>query len=184
MKNKIALLTATLLFCLFVTGAQAGIILQDNFDSYATGEITNNLANTFWSGHSGVAPFNIVADSTMSAPNAAQINQTLAQDVHASLTNQPYAIAGTNGLGAPVAAIYASFQINMGTAPSSAAYFAHFLNGTTTFHDRIFATVTNGGANGALLNESPNFRIGVANNGAAATNVITTDLSLNTVYTI
>src|SRR5262249_4528774 len=72
----------------------------------------------------------------------------------------------------------ASFTINFTNFPSGAGtYFAHFKDSTTTgFRDKIFVTT-----NGVPTNF---FRIGVANMSNFPTALISSNLSLNTDYTV
>ena len=163
--------------------ARADIVLQDDFESYAIGPLpTNNPSVSPWIHHSGntTQPINVVGDATGASTRAIEVSQSLAADVHANLTNQPYSSAGTNGLGAPVAAVYSSFQIYVTTIPAVASgsqtYFAHFYQDSSTFKARLFI-ITNGAAPGS-------FRVAIQNGGTAVTNAIPLDLSPNTAYTL
>lgn len=181
MKSNLKKISSLLAIGLLTISTQAAIILQDNFDTYATGNVTNNSSG-FWLGHSGVAPVNVVADSFASAPNALQVSQALAQDIHAFLTNGPYAtpagsLVGTNVLGNPVSALYASMKINVTSIAfnGSQTYFTHFED-SSTFKGRVFI-VTNGAALGT-------FRLAIQNSGTTITNIVPVDLNLNTGYTL
>lgn len=181
MKKNLKSIGTLLAIGLLAVGARAGVVLQDNFDSYATGDLTN-VSSGFWSVHSGATPMNVVADSDVSSPNALEVSQAQAQDDNAKLTNQPYgtppgSIVGTNVLGNPVPALYASFTIKVVGLPTGGnTYFTHFLQGTTVFGGKVFV-VTNGAASGS-------FRLAVQNNSNTGSNTIPTDLNLNTVYTV
>jgi len=182
MKQKLIIFGTLLTLCLAFS-AKATIVFSDNFDSYPQGNLPTNSAGTPWIGHSGnpaTGPIVVVADPTFLSPNALQVSQAQAQDVHANLTNQPYSFAGTNGLGAPVSALYASCQIYVTTIPSVASasqtYFMHFYQDSSTFKGRIFI-ITNGAASGT-------FRIAIQNQNTGVTNSIPLDLTPNTTYTI
>ena len=181
MKSNLKTIGSLLAIGLLAINARASIILQDNFDSYATGNLTN-ASSFFWIGHSGASPINVVADALASAPNALQVSQALAQDVHANLTNGPYATpagspVGTNVLGNPVPALYASFKINVLTIPlgNAQTYFTHF-ESSGTFKARVFI-ITNGAASGT-------YRVAIQNAGTTVTNNIPVDLNPNTSYTL
>lgn len=178
MKTKILALVTLPLLCLFAICAQANIVLQDNFDSYAVGNLTNNSGG-FWSGHSGVAPINVVADDSVSAPNALQITRNLAQDVNATLTNAPYYTAGTNALQQPATTLYYKFTLRMSSAdlPTSAGtYFAHLKDTGNNFRGKAFA-LTSGAAAG-------NYRVGIANSANSPSATWDTDLLPDTTYVV
>lgn len=181
MKTYLKSIGTLLAIGLLALNARAGVVLQDNFDSYATGDLTN-VSSGFWSVHSGATPMNVVADSDVSSPNALEVSQAQTQDDNAKLTNQPYgtppgSIVGTNVLGNPVPALYASFTIKVVGLPTGGnTYFTHFLQGTTAFGGKVFV-VTNGAASGS-------FRLAVQNNSNTGSNTIPTDLNFNTVYTV
>lgn len=175
MKTNARTLGTLLALCLFTLGAQAGIILQDNFDSYATGPLpTNNPAVSPWNGHSGnpvTGPINVVADASVSAPNALQINRSMAQDVNATLTNAPYLSSGSDSL-------YYKFTLRMSSTdmPTAGTYFAHFKDtGTSNFRARTWVSTT-GAASGF-------YRVGIANASGTAV-YLATDLAPDTTYVI
>jgi hypothetical protein len=180
MKQK-RIILGTLLALGLAFSSKATIVFSDNFDGYPVGPLpTNNAATTPWVGHSGnslTGPVTVITAPSGLSGNAIEISQSAAADVHANLTNQPYSFAGTNGLGAPVDALYASCQISVPTPPTGAStYFMHFYQDSSTFRARVFI-VTNGAAPGL-------FRVAIQNGGAGLTNTVPLDLSPNTVYTI
>src|SRR5258706_2751938 len=88
MKTKIATLG---ILTMLIFSTRAATLFQDNFDSYPSGDLTNSAPGV-WIAHSGVNPINVVLDSAVSAPNALQVSQSLAQDVHVNLdTKKTYA---------------------------------------------------------------------------------------------
>ncbi|MGO9479289.1 MAG: immunoglobulin domain-containing protein [Limisphaerales bacterium] len=160
-------ITLKTLGCLLTLGlltfsARASILLNDNFDSYATGSITNVSANA-WFGISGVgtSPLNIIATGdAISSPNMALVAQTNAQDVAHNFAGN--AVYSTNN----VTNLYVSFVINLSvlttnTGSAAEAYFATFYstNGTGGgYFCRIWTGITNA---------SPgSYRLGIANNSS------------------
>jgi hypothetical protein len=172
MKTNLRILVSLLALCLFTLGARAAVVLQDNFDSYATGNLTN-YSGGFWLGHSGASPINVVADASVSSPNALQVTRNLAQDVYATLTNAPYA---TNG---SVTSLYYKFTLRMSSTDlpnATGTYFAHFKDtGTSNFRARTYVTAT-GAATGY-------YRVGVGNASGTAV-YLATDLAPDTTYII
>ena len=199
MKSSLKTIGSMLALGLLTFSASASVLLQENFDSYAPGPLTNQTA--VWVAHSGAAPINIVADPTSASANALQVSQALAQDVHANLdTNKTYAdititntTFSTNGAivttnfiysyafspSNSVSTLYSSYTIYVTSVPvgNSETYFGHFYVDSSTFKGRLFL-VTNGVA------APGSFRIAIQNTGAAVTNTIPVDLSANTAYTL
>ncbi|MEY2411142.1 MAG: large repetitive protein [Verrucomicrobiota bacterium] len=138
--------------------ARSAVILSDTF-TYADGALTS--VSTIWTNHSGTVG---QVDVTAGRVN---ISQAEGEDVNSGLAGAPYASGN----------LYASFIVNFSALPlGNGGYFAHFKDlGTANFKARITVTTTNVTAGF--------FRIGIANNGAAAT-FIAKDLSLNTDYLI
>ena len=170
-----------LLFGLLASSARAGIVLQDNFDSYATGDLVS-VSGGLWATHSGTTPMNVVADTSVSAPNALQVTRSASEDDNAALTNAPYYGAGTNAAGDAVTALYFKFTIRMSSADlptASGTYFAHLKDTTTSgFRARTFVA-TAGAAAGF-------YRVGIENAGlsGAVPAYLTTDLAPDTTYVI
>src|SRR5581483_9776418 len=100
------------------------------------------------------------------------INRNETEDVSAFLSGQPYDPDGTTNR------FYASFVVNFSQLPTAGgAYFAHFMETNGSFRARVWA-LTGGAAAGK-------FRLGlssISTTPASVTN--TTDLSLNTNYTV
>ena len=199
MKSSLKTIGSLLALGLLTFSASAAVLLQENFDSYAPGPLTNQTA--VWAAHSGTAPINIVTDPTGASGNALQVSQALAQDVHANLeTNKTYAdititntTFSTNGAvvttnfiysyafspSNSVSTLYSSYTIYVTSVPvgNSETYFGHFYVDSSTFKGRLFL-VTNGVA------VPGSFRIAIQNTGSSVTNTIPVDLSANTAYTL
>jgi len=199
MKSTLKKIGSLLAIGLLTLSARAAVLVQDNFDEYAQGPLTNQTA--IWVAHSGTAPINVVADHTGASANALEVSQNLAQDVHADLdTNKTYADVTitntayvTNGVIVTtnftyeyafsptnsVSTLYSSYSIYVTTVPPgpSETYFGHFYVNSSTFKGKLFL-VTNGVATPGT------FRVAIQNSGAALTNTIPVDLSTNTLYTI
>ncbi len=177
MKTNLKSIGTLLAIGLLAVSARATVVLQDNFDSYATGDLTN-VSSGFWAVHSGATPMNVVLDSSVSAPNALQITRNLAQDVNAQLTNAPYYSAGTNAAGSSVAALYFKVTVRMSSAdmPTAAGtYFAHLKDaGTSNFRARLYAATNNTATFGS-------YRLGIGN--SSGTPIFwATDLAPDTTY--
>jgi endonuclease/exonuclease/phosphatase family metal-dependent hydrolase len=150
-----------ILLCLSAVLADAAVIFSDSF-AYPDGALTN-AAPTIWIEHSAGTPVQVVSGQ-------AQISSSLTEDVHAALTNQPYA----TGSGVT---LYASFTVNFTALPTSAGtYFASF--NSTSFRALVWASTANA-ASGL-------FRLGIGNTtgATAASGQLATDLALNTAYNI
>jgi endonuclease/exonuclease/phosphatase family metal-dependent hydrolase len=155
------------LFCLLpLSHAFPALLLRETFD-YTNGPLTV-VSGGAWSQHSGNT-----ANQANVASGELQLTSGESEDVNRAFLGQPFP---TNG---PTRVFYARFTARFTALPTSGgAWFASFKDTSDTgFRARIFA-LTSGATNGQ-------FRLGLstATNGAAtATN--TTDLALNTPFTI
>ncbi len=163
-----------------VVGTQAGIVLSDDFNSYATGPIVPQSA---WVNVSGTAGTSQVTNGPVD--KVLEITTSRPEDIAQPLSGGPYFTNGT------VHALYSKFTVQFVHAPSTAAgaYFAHFTGDAISFnyHGRVWASLTN--ANLGFVTNSGYFYLGIGNssgalgvtNGAGQlTNVFTT----NVTYTI
>ena len=162
MKRIILGLTA-LLFS--ATLASATLLLNDSF-SYPDGSLVAVSGGT-WVHHSGS-----VTGEVLVASGRVLLNEANAEDVNALLAGQPYGVAGTPNV------FYASFTVKFTSLPASGgAYFAHFKDSSTGFRARIWA-LTSGATTGK-------FRLGISStSGTVISATSSTDLSLNTDYTV
>ncbi|HWI59060.1 MAG TPA: immunoglobulin domain-containing protein [Bacillota bacterium] len=159
------ILVGTLLWALGgMLPASAAMLVADSF-AYLNGPLVSVSGGT-WNHHSGstTGEVQVVAGRVL-------LSQSSTEDVSVSLAGQPYPPA-TNLL------LYASFTINLSSLPTGTGdYFAHFkAAGTSGFADKLFAT-TNGVPAGF-------FRVGVAKSANAPSALISSNLSLNTDYTL
>lgn len=155
------------LTALFVSASLAGaaLLLNDSF-SYSDGSLVAVSGGT-WVHHSGS-----VTGEVLVASGRVLLNEANAEDVNALLAGQPYGVTGTTN------AFYASFTVKFTSLPaSSGAYFAHFKDSSTGFRARIWA-LTGGAVTGK-------FRLGISStSGSVISATSSTDLSLNTDYTV
>lgn len=194
------ILLGTLLTLGIAISAKAGLLLQENFESYPIGPLlTNDLTVSPWFGNTGTPAtggsggIQVIADPTGNSVKTLQVSQSLSQDIKASIaTNNTYAdvIVTTNVTGSvsnivygfspsnSVNALYESMTIYVTTLPASATptYFTHFTSDATGFRCKLFI-LTNGAASGS-------FRIAIQNGGNAITNTIPMDLTPATAYTV
>ena len=161
--KKIALCGAALL--LSATLAGATLLLNDAFN-YPDGPLVTVSSNV-WVHHSGS-----VTGQAAVVSGRVLLNEANSEDVNALLAGQPYPSFGATNV------FYASFTVKFTSLPGSGgAYFAHFRDSSTGFRARIWA-LTGGAVPGK-------FRLGISSTNnlvASATN--STDLSLNTDYTV
>jgi hypothetical protein len=157
MKKLIASLIA-------VTGltyaANATVLLNESF-AYSDGALTT-VSSGAWVAHSGagVGPVTVTSGKI-----TIQGDSSHTEDVNRSL-----------GGAYTIETLYASFKINFSSLPvSGGTYFAHFAQNGTTFRCRIQAQAT-----GAAVGK---FRLAIGN-GSTITNVLPTDLDLNTEYKV
>ena len=139
--------------------ASANVVFSEAFN-YSDGALTN-AAPAVWLEHSSGTPLQV-------SGGQAQISSSLTEDIHAALTNQPYA----TGSGV---ALYASFNVKFTALPTAAgSYFAHY-NTTSSHRCLVWASTAN--ATGG-------FRLGIGNTTAAtaASGQWASDLALNTTY--
>ncbi len=163
MARKLILVGAALLWWWSAPTTRGVVLLSDSF-SYTNGSLVI-VSGDVWVHHSGSTTGELQVVS-----GKAFLTQTNSEDVAALLAGQPYG-ATTN------IRLYASFTINFSSLPSGVGtYFVHFKDNGTGFRDKIFAT-TNGVPAGF-------FRVGVANAANSPSALISSNLSLNTDYTL
>jgi hypothetical protein len=155
---------------LLAIGARATVVLQDNFDSYSLGDLAAGSGGK-WLVHSGTTALNVVADSSVSAPNAIRVAGANSDDENATLTGAPYSKTGSDTL-----YFKFSMRVSSGNLPTgSGAYFAHLKDTASNFRARVWVYAT--GAAGGY------YKIGIANN--AGTQVPWgTDLAPDTTYIV
>jgi len=160
--KKVVFCIATILLSATLSGA--ALLLNDTF-SYPDGFLVA-VSGGVWAHHSGSA------DEVRVESGRVLLNEVNTEDVNALLAGQPYLASGTTNV------FYASFTVKFTSLPSGGGtYFAHFKNSSTTFRARIWA-LTGGPAPGK-------FRLGISStDGSAAGATNTTDLNLNTDYTV
>jgi hypothetical protein len=202
MKMKLRLIGSLMATFLAAYTAQAIILLQDDFP-YAAGPIVTEstaFPNGAWFAPVGDPTYGTTADISASGANSLIFAGT------SSTSDFPLAYF-TNGLAgfsfkggavtnfsgnifffpsnAPVAAVYASFNINVqnnSPAVITNAYFCYFTDTNFDLHPRVYI-VTNTAASG-------NYRLAIDNNSAPSTptsasvNIIPTDLTPGTTYTV
>jgi endonuclease/exonuclease/phosphatase family metal-dependent hydrolase len=151
-------------FFVAATLADAALLLNDSF-SYPDGPLVT-VSGGVWAHHSGSA------GEVMVSSGRVLLNEGNTEDVNAPLAGQPYEASGVTNV------FYASFTVKFTSLPGGGGtYFAHFKNSSTTFRARIWA-LTGGAASGK-------FRLGISStSGSAISATNTTDLSLNTDYTV
>ena len=149
---------------LFASKLQSALILSDTF-SYPDGPITNQVGSP-WVTHSS----NSTNEEILVTGGRAYLSSTRGDDVHASLTNQPY----TPGSGV---VLYFSLNVNFSASPTeSGSYFAHFKDGGNGYRARVWASTS--GAPAGL------FRLGIGNGtgASASSGQLTNNLVLNAAY--
>ena len=149
---------------LFAFKLQSALILSDTF-SYPDGPITNQVGSP-WVTHSS----NSTNEEILVTGGRAYLSFTRGDDVHASLTNQPY----TPGNGV---VLYFSLNVNFSASPTeSGSYFAHFKDGGNGYRARVWASTS--GAPAGL------FRLGIGNGtgATASSGQLTNNLALNATY--
>lgn len=155
------------------TSSQAAVLVSEPFN-YADGTPivgqTPPIGGT-WAAHSGANGPVTVNNGSINVVQGA--SSTFAQDV-----NVPFADGFADGTGTT---LYASFDVTVSNAAASVTdvYFAHFLQGTSTFDERLWVTAP-AGASG--------YRLALTNGSTAlATNtgaVKSDDLAFGTTYKI
>lgn len=136
-------------------------VLTESF-TYANGAIVGALGSP-WANHSGTASQANVAAGALS------LTFSESEDINAPLTGQPY----TSGK------MTSTFDVTFTALPNLAGtYFAHYKDSANGFRSRLYASIT-GAASGS-------FRLGISNsnNSLANTVFVSSDLSLNTLYSI
>jgi hypothetical protein len=116
--HRIALIGLSLL----TAAAQADVLVNETF-SYADG---NLVGNGGWTAHSGAG--NLPVQVVSGRAQVVQPASGSAEDV-----NTPFTALGAGGT------LYAGFDVS-NTGSSTSVYFAHFLQGTSTFRARVFIT--------------------------------------------
>src|ERR1700678_874434 len=179
MKMKMKLLGSIMLLFLAAFGAQAIVIFQDNFSSYANGILNTNLATWIWPpGDQTYATNSEISVSSgsvvinLSEPSAYASTQAWAlftNGVPGSSVTLPGPLIGqaiTNWSGTcyyfasntPVAALYASCAMNVPSAfsgSSSGDYFAMFIGTNFGLRPRVYIC-TNSASSGY-------YRLSIAN---------------------
>ena len=152
-------------FFLSATLSGAALLLSDSF-SYPDGPLVT-VSGGVWVHHSG----SVTGEVTV-ASDRVFLSEANTEDVNTSLAGQPYPASGTTNV------FYASFTMKFTSLPSGGGtYFAHFKNSSSTFRARIWA-LTGGAAPGK-------FRLGISStSGSVISATNSTDLSLNTDYTV
>jgi endonuclease/exonuclease/phosphatase family metal-dependent hydrolase len=157
----------TALLCLLpFSHAFPALLLRETFD-YTNGPLTV-VSGGAWSQHSGNT-----ANQVNVASGEAQLTSGESEDVNRAFLGQPFPTNGATRV------FYARFTARFTSLPSAGgAWFAAFKDGSDTgFRARIFA-LTSGAINGQ-------FRLGLsATTNSAATVTNTTDLALNTPFTV
>ena len=152
-------------FLVSATLADAALLLNDSFD-YPDGSLVG-AGNNRWTHHSGA-----VTGEVMVASGRLRLSEANTEDINARLAGQPYPSYGATNV------FYASFTVKFTALPSrSGAYFAHFKGSNNVFRARIWALT-----GGASLDR---VRVGISStDGSAASVTNSTDLHLNTDYTV
>lgn len=149
--------------------ALLGVLFSDDFSTDPDGPL---YTSSFVWGHASTG---FGTGNEMQVSNGVVIvNNSLTEDVMASLAGQPY--AATTGV-----VLYCSFTLSQSALPSSSgSYFMHYRDSAagSTFKGKVFASTVNAA--------SGKFRLGVANsaNVVTAESQFPLDLSLNTTYTV
>ena len=177
-RMKKALLAVTILAGI-VSGAQAGLVLSEDFTYPDGGLITNST----WIANSGTANTLLVSNNTLIATTSR------AEDGYHFLTGKPYM---TNG---PVTALFSSYTLKcIGLPTSAGTYFSHFggsnaftvsLATMTGHRARVNSATTNAIA-GADVAASGKFCLYLLNGNDAisVTNQWPTPLDTNVTYTV
>ena len=173
-QNLLRNLLVLMLLMLGIGSVRADLIWYEGYN-YINGRIdlvsTNANGSTNWARHSGGGnDANVTNDiefvgSTQSTPSRAD-------DVHRNLTN--LTTIYTNSL----MLLYASFTINVTELPggtTNAGYFAHFLNGSTTFYGKVWC------GNGSLPGT---YRLGTTGASSSAPTYFPVDLATNVPYQV
>ncbi|MFZ1072812.1 MAG: immunoglobulin domain-containing protein [Verrucomicrobiia bacterium] len=152
-------------FLLSASLAGASLLLSDSF-SYPDGPLVTVSSNV-WAHHSGSVTGEVAVVS-----GRVLLNEANTEDVSALLAGQPYPASGATNV------FYASFTVRFSVLPANGgAYFVHFKDASTGFRARVWA-LTGGAAPGK-------FRLGISStSGSVISATNTTDLSLNTDYTV
>ncbi|MDB6123917.1 MAG: Repeat family [Pedosphaera sp.] len=145
-----------------------GVLFTENFN-YPDGPLYN-AAGSPWS-HTSPTAANFFEVGVSNSQ--AVLSGGLQEDVSAGITNViGAAFNTTNGY-----ILYSGFTVTFSALPSAAGeYFAHFRDDGNSFRARIFATITNAAVG--------KFRLGIANQGGAASVTVPIDLSLGTNYSV
>lgn len=140
-------------------------VLDEGFDYDSSGAIID-VSGGYWAKHSGTAGQMQVGSGVVT------VTDNNSEDVNATLIGQPYTAANAE-------ALYSSFTVNFSALPTSTnSYFAHFLQNSSTFYARIYAST-------AFAVAPDTYRIGMANSSATSeAGQIPQDLALNTDYTV
>ncbi len=186
MKTFLTKTGSLLLLMLLTFSARAYVLIQDNFN-YANGNLTN-VSDEIWS----EGPGDSVGTAVTVANNAAFLSGG------ASVTSDYPRTYFTNGIAtnvvgyvisapqpvyffpsnAPVAALYYSYTLTEGAAPSttSSAYFSYLVDTNYDFRAKVLVTTT-GAASGY-------YRLGVSSSASSTTNVVLQDLAVGQAYAV
>ena len=120
-------LLSTLVSCLALTTLRADLIWYEGFN-YPDGQIINTSGG-LWARHSG------------SGGDANVYNHKLenAMTIRSDDVNRQFCTVGGCSYTNALQAVYASFTVNCTNLPTATAYFAHFINGTSSLQGRLFS---------------------------------------------
>ena len=155
MKSSLIKIGNILLFCLLACGAQAIVILQDNFN-YPAGALTNgtwvagagnSLNSTISANGSGAITIGYGA-TTSDQPRAYFTNGYASIPSAPNFPNPTYYFPSNS----PAIALYAGFTINLSGSASSGTYIAYFADTNFDYSARIYTTNAPGGYQLAIQN--------------------------------
>ncbi len=159
----------------FTVAPQLGVLLSDNFDEFADGTPPSEVTDipsifpgvtSVWSHTSGSPSYTLIVTN-----GQAVMDQTLAEDISAPLTNAP--LSASSGT-----VIYYGFKLKLTALPGvTGDYFIHLKDTNSTFRAKVFACTTNAAAG--------SFRLGISSAANAPPNAIfPRDLNLNSTYNV
>ncbi len=167
------ILLTILLSCLAMLSARADLIWYEGFN-YPDGQIITNSTN--WARHSGTGNDALVKNHKLEVAATGGVPVTRSDDIHRNFPTF------TNTL----TQIYASFTVNVTNFPNAnGTYFAHFLNGSSTFYGKVFALTGNPGTSATNFTGLPGtFRLGTSGALNAPNKIFPVDLATNTDYQV
>lgn len=156
-------LLSTLVSCLALTTLRADLIWYEGFN-YPDGQIINTSGG-LWARHSG------------SGGDANVYNHKLenAMTIRADDVNRQFCTVGGCSYTNALQAVYASFTVNCTNLPTATAYFAHFINGTSSLQGRLFSLP------GSLPGT---WRLGISAAAGTVNQTYPVDLAPNTDYQV